>query len=114
ALPVHKCSSALPVLKIVAESGIAGFDVTSWQGWLAPRGTPAAILNRLSIALADAVRLPAISEKLTLDGAMPVGSTPAEFKNEIAAQAKRFRRLVGEGGLRAVQCIPISSRGGAR
>jgi tripartite-type tricarboxylate transporter receptor subunit TctC len=96
-------SSALPDLKTVAESGIAGFDVTSWQGWLAPRGTPAAILNRLSIALADAVRLPAISEKLTLDGAMPVGSTPAEFKNEIAAQAKRFRRLVDEGGLRAVQ-----------
>jgi tripartite-type tricarboxylate transporter receptor subunit TctC len=96
-------SSALPDVKTVAESGIAGFDVTSWQGWLAPRGTPTAILNRLSVALADAVRLPAISEKLTLDGAMPVGSTPAEFKNEITAQAKRFRRLVDEGGLRAVQ-----------
>jgi len=96
-------SAVFPELRTISESVVPGFDVTSWQGWIAPKGTPAAIVNRLNAALADAVRLPEVSEKIAGDGAKPVGSTPAEFRTEIAAQASRWRRLVDERGLRSVQ-----------
>ena len=96
-------SAVFPELRTVSESGVPGFDVTSWQGWLAPRGTPRAIVDRLSAALAQAVRLPEIADRFISDGAKPVGSTPAEFRTEIAAQAVRWRRLVDERGLRSVQ-----------
>ena len=96
-------SAVFPELRTVSESGIPGFDVTSWQGWLAPKGTPPAIVARLSSALSDAVRLPEVSEKLTADGAKPVGSSPVEFRTEIASQASRWRRLVDDRGLRSVQ-----------
>jgi len=96
-------SAVFPELRTVSESGVPGFDVTSWQGWVAPRGTPEAIVNRLNAALSEAVRLPEVSEKIALDGAKPVGSTPAEFRTEIAAQTARWRRLVDERGLRTVQ-----------
>lgn len=96
-------SAAFPELKTVAESGIPGFDVTSWQGWLAPKGTPTAIVNRLSGALAGMVKTREISERLTADGAQPAGSTPEEFRREIAAQTIHWRRLVEDGGLRGVQ-----------
>ena len=96
-------SAVFPELRTVSESGVPGFDVTSWQGWVAPKGTPAAIVNRLSAALAEAVRLPEVSEKIASDGAKPIGSTPAAFRKEIAAQAVRWRRLVDERGLRTVQ-----------
>ncbi len=55
-------SRVIPELPTIAESGVPGFDVTTWHGWLAPAGTPPAILDRIHAELAKFVRTPALAE----------------------------------------------------
>ena len=96
-------STVFPELRTIAETSVPGFDVTSWQGWVAPKGMPAAIMSQLNAALAEAAKLPEVAERMASDGARAVGSSPGEFRKEIASQAVRWRRLVDERGLRGVQ-----------
>ncbi len=93
-------SRVLPDLPAVAESGIPGFDVTTWHGWLAPKGTPAAIVNRLSAALIRFVQAPEMADKIAADGGEPIGSTSSEFSRFVAAEAPRWRKLVQDTGIK--------------
>jgi len=93
-------SAVLPQLPTVAESGVPGYDVTGWYGWVAPAGTPAAIVNLVSRELARAVKLPDVSKTLAADGAEPVGSTPAQFQQLIADEVPRWRKIVKATGMR--------------
>jgi tripartite-type tricarboxylate transporter receptor subunit TctC len=93
-------SAVLPQLPTVAESGVPGYDVTGWYGWVAPAGTPPAIVNLLSAELTKAVRSPDVSRTLAEDGAEIVGSTPAQFQKLIADEVPRWRRIVKAAGMR--------------
>ena len=86
-------SRVMPDLPTIAESGVPGFDVTTWHGWLAPTGTPAAISARLQGELAKFIRTPAIAEKLAADGGEAVGNTPEQFRSFLAADIERWRAL---------------------
>ena len=87
-------------LPTVAESGIPDFEVVTWHGWLAPKGTPAVIVNRLNAALAKIVRAPDIAERVAADGGESVGGTSAQFQQILVAEVPRWRRLVKETGVR--------------
>jgi len=93
-------AAILPGLPTVSESGLPGFDVTSWYGWVAPTGTPAAIVTLLQRELVRAVKLPEVSRALADDGAEPVGSTPAAFQQLIADEVPRWRTIVKTAGVR--------------
>jgi tripartite-type tricarboxylate transporter receptor subunit TctC len=93
-------STTLPDLPTVAESGVSGYDVTSWYGWVAPAGTSAGIVNLLSAALVRAITLPDVAKALASDGAEVVGSTPAQFERLIAAEVPRWRKIVDSSGMR--------------
>ena len=93
-------SALLPQLPTVAESGVPGYDVTGWYGWVAPAGTPAAIVNLVSTELARAVRSPEVARTLAEDGADPVGSTPAQFQKLIADEVPRWLKIVKAAGMR--------------
>ena len=69
-------SSAMPDMPTVAESGIPGYDVTTWSGWVAPRGTSPAIVMKLNRELVKAAAAPDISDRLAEDGGAAVGSSP--------------------------------------
>lgn len=86
-------SRVMPDLPTVAESGVPGFDVTTWHGWFAPAGTPAAIGARLQGELGKFIRTPAIAEKLAADGGEAVGNTPEQFRRFLAADIERWRAL---------------------
>ena len=86
-------SRVMPDLPTIAESGVPGFDVTTWHGWLAPAGTPAAIGARLQSELGKFIRTPAIAEKLAADGGEAVGNTPEQFRRFLAADIERWRAL---------------------
>jgi len=86
-------SRVMPDLPTIAESGVPGFDVTTWHGWLAPAGTPAAIGARLQGELGKFIRTPAIAEKLAADGGEAVGNTPEQFRRFLAADIERWRAL---------------------
>jgi tripartite-type tricarboxylate transporter receptor subunit TctC len=95
-------SRVLPDIPTVAESGIPGFDVNTWHGWLAPRSTPAAIVNKLNAELARAVRTPDIAVRLEADGGEILVGSPAQFSALIADEVTRWNRLVKQTGLKTV------------
>lgn len=92
-------SEALPDTPTVAEQGIAGFEATAWNGLLAPARTPAARIAKLGAAAAQAAKTPEIREKLKVMGSEAVGSTPAEFRQLISVEVKRWRGLVTKLGI---------------
>jgi tripartite-type tricarboxylate transporter receptor subunit TctC len=102
AVTTVKRAKAYPDVPTVAESGIGipDFDTGTWHGWLTTKGTPTAVVNRLSAALSKMVNAPDMVAALLADGGEAVGSTPAEFQKMIAAEAPRWRKLVKDTGAR--------------
>ena len=92
-------SSVVPDLPTIAESGVPGYDVTTWHGWLAPAATPPMILARLSDELARAVKAPEIAARLIQDGVEPIGSTPEQFQQLLGAEVPRWRKIIKDIGL---------------
>jgi len=82
----------LPNVPTAIESGLAGFDVTSWQAVAAPKGTPKDIINKLQADIAKGFRAPDLTQRFTEQGFEVVANTPAEasafFKEEIDRWAK--------------------------
>ena len=95
----ERCA-ALPGLPTIAESGVPGFDVSTWHGWLAPAGTSPAIIRKLNMNLAGAVKSPDIANTLAEDGGIALGSSPEEFHKLIAIEVPRWRKVVHDAGMR--------------
>ena len=93
-------SSVLPEAPTVAESGIPGFEATVFFGWLAPAGTPRAVIDRLNREVVRALALPDVREKLAGMGNEIVGNTPEQFSQQITAEVAQWQKLVRERGLK--------------
>jgi tripartite-type tricarboxylate transporter receptor subunit TctC len=85
----------------MAEAGLAGFEVNSWYGLLAPAGTPREIIMRLNAEVARALKEPDARERLYSIGAEPMDNTPEEFAAYIAAEMAKWSKVVKTAGLRA-------------
>jgi tripartite-type tricarboxylate transporter receptor subunit TctC len=92
-------SASWPDTPTVAEAGVPGYAVEAWYAILAPRGTPQDVVDKLSAAIATAVKSPDVSEKLETLGNVAVGSTPAEAATQIETEAKRWHDLLGAAGI---------------
>ncbi len=90
-----KRSPALPDLPTLAESGVTGYDVSTWYMLLAPAGTPKAIIDNVHAATVAALRQPEAAKILASDGAELVLGTPAEatalLKNELTRWAATIK-----------------------
>jgi tripartite-type tricarboxylate transporter receptor subunit TctC len=75
----------LPEVPTVAESGFAGFKTLTWNGLVAPAGTPAAVVNRVAAAVKDMLGSPETVAKLQQMGVDPIGDTPAQFADSLKA-----------------------------
>jgi tripartite-type tricarboxylate transporter receptor subunit TctC len=93
-------SPALPDLPTIAEF-VPGYEVTGWQGILAPAGTPRSIVGKLSAELARIMRMPDVRAKLVSLGADPIGSTPEEFAAFRKAELTRLNALVAKAGIKS-------------
>ena len=98
AVTTKKRSSALPNVPTVAESGVPGFDVSTWYGIWAPAATPPAIVHRLSSELAAVVRIPEVRARLAELGAEAVGNTPEEFAAYNRAELAKWAKIVKDSG----------------
>ena len=92
--------AAAPELPTIAESGLPGFDVTSWYGIVAPAGTPMETVNLLQSAIASALAQSDAREKLAGLGAEPMGNTPAEFAAMIKLEAAKWGKIVKDANIR--------------
>src|SRR5688572_13424839 len=72
-------SPAAPDIPTIAESGLPGYEATSWYGILAPARTPSSIVARLHELLVSIIGSPEMKEKLASQGLDPVGNTPQQF-----------------------------------
>src|SRR3989442_5891636 len=93
-----KRSSVAPEVPTLAESGLAGYEVGSWQGVFAPAGTPPEIVKRLNAEIVKIIRMPDVNEKLTALGAEPVGNTPEEFGALVRAEVGKWADVVKISG----------------
>jgi len=82
----------------IAESGLPGFEVSAWDGILAPAGTPAAIVDAWNGAIRQALDDPQVREALLARGAVPVPGTPEDFARHIAAETVKWARVVRQSG----------------
>jgi tripartite-type tricarboxylate transporter receptor subunit TctC len=85
----------------IAEQGAPGFESGSWQGVLAPKGTPDAIVQRLNAALVQAIRNPEVRGRLAGQGAEVVTMTPAEQDQFFATERKRWAEVVASANIKA-------------
>ena len=91
----------LPDVPTMAEAGVPGIVVRDWQGLLAPRGTPKPIVDKLASEVRRILHDPANQERLAVLGLDVIASSPEEFRVEIAAEIKRWARVVKEADIKA-------------
>lgn len=91
----------LPDVGTLQDAGLApGVGYTTWQGFAAPGGTPAAIVNKLSETFAKVARAPDVAQQLEGDGSVMIGSTPEQFRQVIVREVNAWRKVVKETGIR--------------
>ena len=92
--------SSIPDVPTVAESGVPGFKTGSWQGVLAPTGTPAAIIEKLNGELARILNSSDMKEKLPVQGAEARANSPEVFGGFISKEKERWAKVVKGAGIK--------------
>lgn len=99
AVATRERAPELPDLPTVAEAGLPGFELTNWDGVLAPRATPAPIRARLGDALRAALSEGELREEFARRGLTPTPSTEEEFARRIAEDSRRWQALLRAAGI---------------
>ena len=93
--------ATLPDVPTFAERGVAGYDSVGWFGLVAPAGTPPAIVARLNGAFVKALEDRSVAEKISALGAEPAPTTIDAFRDFIATENGKWRKLITEAGIKA-------------
>jgi tripartite-type tricarboxylate transporter receptor subunit TctC len=100
AVTSRKRSPALPELPSMAEAGVPNYDESTWNGLLAPARTPPAIIRKLNNELGELLKMPAVRERFTAEGAEPVATSPEAFAAIISSEVKKWAAVIREAGIR--------------
>lgn len=92
--------AALPEFPTIAESGVARYEATSWQGAVAPAGMPRAIIMKLNSEINRALKLPQIGARLAAEGSEPGATTPDEFAAYIKREIVKWAKVIKESGIK--------------
>ena len=90
----------LPDIPTVAESGFPGFNVLTWNGLMAPAGTPKDVVDKIAAEIGHSVKDPQFAARLDQYGVDPLGNTPAEFRAMVAADTALWAETVQSLGLK--------------
>lgn len=88
----------LPGIPTVTESGLPGYVVTTWHGFFVPAHTPQAIITKLNESIRHVMDMPVYKQRIEALGFVPSTGTPAEFRDFIASEAKRWAAIVQSSG----------------
>jgi tripartite-type tricarboxylate transporter receptor subunit TctC len=89
---------SLPDLPTIAET-VPGYEISQSWGFVAPAGTPAAIVQRLNDAIVTAMNLAGVKEQVLKTGAVPAGDSPAAFAAFMARERERLGEVIAKGGI---------------
>ncbi len=101
AVTTARRSPSQPEVPTLAESGMAGFDLSTWYGVMAPAGTPQEIINRLNAEIQKALASTEVRDRLAVVGADPMQGSPAEFGAFIKSEVGKLGAVVKQTGARA-------------
>jgi tripartite-type tricarboxylate transporter receptor subunit TctC len=96
-----KRTPVLPELPTIAESGMAGFETTSWHGILVPAKTPKVIATRLHDELVKMLAQPDVRARLASEGIDAIGNTPQEFAAYIRSETVKYAKVIKQAGIKA-------------
>jgi tripartite-type tricarboxylate transporter receptor subunit TctC len=89
----------LPEIPTIQEMGVAGYEVWSWFGLLAPAATPQPIVDKLNASIVEIIKQPDVQAKIIELGAVPVPETSAEFGAFIAAETLKWAKVIKEANI---------------
>jgi tripartite-type tricarboxylate transporter receptor subunit TctC len=92
---------ALPDVRTIAESGLPGFDVTSWYALWMPKGTPADAVARLNKAMRDASRTPTAIERMKLNGVLPSAMTADQFARFCQTESTKWLEVMKKANIQS-------------
>ena len=93
-------SSVLPQVPTIAESGLPGYELSSWVGVLAPRGTARSLIERIHGAVISSLKSPKVKAVMDANGATVIGNTPDVFAAEIKAEIAKWTKVAKAAGLK--------------
>jgi len=99
AVTTKKRTPAAPQMPTIAESGVPGFDVSSWYAIFAPGKTPPEIVRKVNADIVTALADPASRERLEQLGVVIVGSTPAELAAHLKAEMDKWGPVIQDAGI---------------
>jgi tripartite-type tricarboxylate transporter receptor subunit TctC len=100
ALSTEKRYPRLRNIPTIAESGVHGYEAAQWYGVVAPSGTPAAIVSKLSLEINAIVAQAEVAERFFSQGIEPAGSTPEQFAAFIKSSVSKYGKLVRDLGVK--------------
>jgi tripartite-type tricarboxylate transporter receptor subunit TctC len=92
-------AASLPEIPSINESGLKGYEVTVWQGIVAPARTPEALVSRLNAEIARIVHSAENRERFSAQGLEPAAGKPAEFGTYIASEAAKWAKVIRHAGI---------------
>ena len=96
-----KRSALFPDIPTATESGLDGFEVSAWYGMLVPVNTPRPVIDKINRATVEALKNKEIAERLSQQGAEPVGSTPEAFGKFMRSETEKWAKVVKISGMKA-------------
>ncbi|HEY6720356.1 MAG TPA: tripartite tricarboxylate transporter substrate binding protein [Burkholderiales bacterium] len=93
-------SQILPDLPTIAQSGVPGYEASTWYGVLVPAHTPGAAIARLHENIARILAVPETRERLADQGFEPIGNSPEEFGAYIKSEIAKWSKVIGDAGIR--------------
>jgi tripartite-type tricarboxylate transporter receptor subunit TctC len=100
AVATDKRLARLPDLPTFAELGVKDMEMSNWFGIVAPKGTPEAVVNKLNQAINRALKEPDLAQRITSTGNVIGGGTPVEFRDFIAAESRRWSKIIKDKDIR--------------
>jgi tripartite-type tricarboxylate transporter receptor subunit TctC len=96
-----KRSPALPDLPTIAESGVPGYQYTTWYGVFGPRGLQKAVVSQLNTGVVKALASPDVSQRFLSQGAEPSPSSPEELTQYMREESARWAKVIKAAGIKA-------------
>jgi len=100
AVASDKRDPTFPNVPTMAEAGVAGLEVYSWQAFVAPKGLPRDVHAKLQSALITALKDPDVTKKFNDIGFEVVANSPAEFNTLLTSELSRWKQVVDAGGIK--------------
>ena len=94
-------SAVLPDVPTVGEAGVPGYEATIWLGLMAPKGTPAAIVNKLNEAVTKIASQPDVQQLWAKQGAMPLIMTPTAFDKYVHQDIQKWAKVINSAHIKA-------------